>query len=85
MGTRTVRLDAACELKLQEVCKRTGLSISEVIRRGIEAYAASVERVTETPYEILSRYDLGPGGYAIAPASEAKQAVARAIREKHGR
>ena len=85
MGSRTVRLDAACELKLEEVCKKTGLSISEVLRRGIEAYADSVEDVTETPYEIISRYDLGPGGYAIAPAREAKQAVARAIREKYGR
>ena len=85
MGTRTVRLDTACELKLEEVCKRTGLSISEVLRRGIEAYAASVEQVRETPYEIISRYDLGPGGYSVAPSGQVKQAVARAIREKHGR
>ena len=85
MGTRTVRLDAACELKLEEVCKRTGLSISEVLRRGIEAYADSVDQAAETPYEVFRRLDLGPGGYSIAPASEAKQAVARVIREKHGR
>lgn len=85
MGTRTVRLDAACELKLEEVCKRTGLSVSEVLRRGIEAYADSLDEAAETPYEVLSRIDLGPGGYAVAPASEAKQAVARIIREKHGR
>ena len=39
----------------------------------------------ETPYEILSRFDLGPGGYAVAPASQAKEAVVRVIREKHGR
>ncbi|MDE0169756.1 MAG: hypothetical protein OXS29_09600 [bacterium] len=85
MGTRTVRLDAACELKLEEVCKRTGLSVSEVLRRGIEAYADSVDQAAETPYEIFSRLDLGPGGYAVAPAREAKQAVARVIREKHKR
>ena len=85
MGTRTVRLNAACELKLEEVCKRTGLSVSEVLRRGIEAYAASVDQSAETPYEVFSRLDLGPGGYAVAPAREAKQAVARVIRRKHNR
>lgn len=85
MGTRTVRLDAASESKLAEVCKRTGLSISDVLRRGIDAYSASVNQAAETPYEVFSRLDLGPGGYAIAPARQAKQAVARAIRDKHGR
>lgn len=85
MGIRTVRLDAAAESKLEEACKRTGLSISEVLRRGIEAYAASLDEVAETPYEVFSRLDLGPGGYAVAPARQAKEAVARAIREKHGR
>ncbi len=39
----------------------------------------------ETPYEILSRFDLGPGGYAVASASRAKEAVVKVIREKHGR
>ena len=85
MGIRTVRLDAVAESKLKEACKRTGLSISEVLRRDIEAYSASLDEVAETPYEVFGRLDLGPGGYAVAPARQAKEAVARAIREKHGR
>ena len=85
MGIRTVRLDPAAESKLNEVCKRTGLSISEVLRRGIEAYAASVDEVAETPYEVFRRFDLGPGGYAVSPARQAKDEVVRAIREKHSR
>ena len=43
------------------------------------------DRAAETPYEILSRFDLGPGGYAVAPASQAKEAVVKVIREKHRR
>ena len=85
MAIRTVRLDSAAESKLEEVCKRTGLSISEVLRRGIGAYAASVDEVAETPYEVFRRFDLGPGGNTAAPAREAKDAVTRAIREKHSR
>ena len=85
MGTRTVRLDAETEVTLEDVCKRTGLSVSEVLRRGVAAYATAVDKAMETPYEIISRYDLGPGGYSVAPSGQAKQAVARAIKEKHGR
>ena len=85
MGTRTVRLDPDAEATLDDVCERTGLSVSEVIRRGVAAYAEALDQARETPYEIISRYDLGPGGYAVAPSEQAKQAVARVIREKHGR
>lgn len=83
--TRTVRLDPATESTLADVCKKTGLSMSEVIRRGIRAYAASIEEASVDPYEVFRRLDLGPGGYAIAPAREAKSAIAKAIREKHNR
>lgn len=85
MGTRTVRLDPDTEETLEDVCERTGLSVSEVLRRGVAAYALAIDRAAETPYEIISRYDLGPGGYATAPSGQVKQGVAGAIREKHGR
>ena len=47
MAMRTVRLDSAAESKLEEVCKRTVFSISEVLRRSIGAYASSVDEVAE--------------------------------------
>ena len=62
MGTRTVRLDPDAEATLDDVCERTGLSVSEVIRRGVAAYAEALDQARETPYEIISRYDLGREG-----------------------
>ena len=70
---------------MADVCNRTGLSIPDVERRGIDASSTSVDQAAETPYEVFSRLDLGPGDYAIVPARQAKQAVARAIRDKHSR
>ena len=70
---------------MAEVSKRTGLSTPDVERRGIDRSSASVDQAAKEPYKVFSRLDLGPGGYAIAPARQAKQAVARAIRDKHGR
>lgn len=86
MGIRTVRLDDRAEGALAELRKRTGLSISEVFRRGLRAYAASAhDETAETPYRVFRRLDLGPGGYALAPAERAKTAVVGAIGEKHRR
>lgn len=70
---------------MAEVCERTELSTPEVERWGVDAYSASVDQAAEEPYEVFRRLDPGPGGYAIAPARQAKQAVGRAIRDKHGR
>ena len=85
MGTRMIQLDDDAEATLSVLCNQTGLSISEVLKRGLQAYAALVPKMptAETPYELFSRLDLGPGGYAIAPAKCAKTAAAEAIRKKH--
>ena len=39
--------------------------------------------MTETPYEVYRRLDLGAGGDAVAPAKHAKTAVTETIRKKH--
>ena len=84
MSIRTVRLDDDAESTLATLRRRTGLSISEVLKRGLEAYAASIrEEMSETPYEIYRRLDLGPGGDAVAPAKHAKTAISETIRKKH--
>ena len=84
MSIRTVRLDDEAESTLAALRQRTGLSISEVLKRGLEAYAASIQNeMAETPYEIYRRLDLGAGGDALAPAKHAKTRVTETIRKKH--
>ena len=86
MSVRTVRLDDEAELTLAALRQRTGLSISEVLKRGLQAYAVAVRTTAPpTPYEVYRRLDLASGGEAIAPASQAKAAVAEVIRKKHRR
>jgi hypothetical protein len=86
MGTRTVRLDDDAERALARLRRLTGLSISEVLKRGLAAYEQVAAREpTARPYEVYARLDLGRGGWAIAPARDAKKAVRDVIRRKHGR
>jgi Arc/MetJ-type ribon-helix-helix transcriptional regulator len=86
MSTRTVRLDDEAEKTLERLRNITGLSISEVLKRGLRAYESeAMERTHRKPYDIYRELDLGEGGYAVAPAKEAKTAVADAIRRKHKR
>ena len=86
MATRTVRLDDEAETTLERLRRVTGLSISEVVKRGLAAYETqALPQTSRRPYDIYRELDLGPGGDATAPAREAKSAVADAIRRKHGR
>jgi hypothetical protein len=86
MGTRTVRLDDEAEKTLERLRDVTGLSISEVLKRGLSAYEGqALEQTRLKPYDIYQKLDLGEGGYAVAPAREAKSAVANAIRRKRKR
>ncbi len=83
MGVRTVRLDDEAERTLAAVRKRTGLTISEVLKRGLRAYdAASNAEAATRPYEVYHSLDLGPGGYAVAPARDAKSVIAEVIAAK---
>lgn len=86
MGTRTVRLDDEAEETLDRLRNMTGLSISDVLKKGLSAFERqALEQAERTPYAIYRELDLGEGGYAIAPAREAKSAVGDAIRLKHKR
>jgi hypothetical protein len=86
MGTRTVRLDDEAEKTLERLRNVTGLSISEVLKRGLSAFEAqAMGQVERKPYDVYRELDLGEGGYATAPAREAKTAVVDAIRRKHKR
>ncbi len=87
MSTRTVRMDAASETTLADLQRRTGLSISEVMRRGLRAYERELDSdITRSPYEVYKNLGLPrEGERALAPAAKAKEAVAEIIRKKHGR
>lgn len=86
MGTRTVRLDEETERELSRLRKLTGLSISEVLKRGVIAYRDSVSTQSEQkPYEVYRRLDLGEGGHAPAAAKDAKKAIVELLRRKHKR
>lgn len=83
MTTRTVRFDEEAEKALARIRKSTGLSISEVLTQGLLAYQEKVLRSTATvPYEQYKELDLGPGGYAIAPSTDTRLGVRRAIARK---
>ena len=86
MGTRTVRLDDETEQTLEEIRRTTGLSISEVLKRGIQAFHKEASTTASPmPFEIYRELDLGPGGYAIAPSTDVRRAVSEALRKKRGR
>jgi hypothetical protein len=86
MATRSVRLDEDTEKMLAKLTKMTGLSISQVLKRGVFAYRAkALKEPVRKPYEIYRQLDLGSGGYARAPAKNAKTAVADIVRKKHGK
>jgi hypothetical protein len=83
MGTRIFRLDDETERALEEIRRGTGLSISEVLKRGIQAFRNETSRRTSpTPFEIYRELDLGPGGYAIAPSTDVGRGVRGALRKK---
>ncbi len=83
MATRTVRLDREAEQALEEVREATGLPISEALKRGLRVLREQVrQEATRTPYDVYAELDLGPGGYAIRPASETRAGVRQALEAK---
>jgi hypothetical protein len=83
VATRTVRLDDEAEDALRRIRQATGLPISEALKRGLRSLEAQVERdATRTPYDVYRELDLGPGGSAIAPSTETRRGVTKALRKK---
>jgi hypothetical protein len=86
MGTRSVRLDDETEKALARLARTTGMSISEIFKRGVSSLENSVaEQSSRKPWKIYSRIELGGGGYSRAPARSTKTAARERIRNKHGR
>jgi hypothetical protein len=83
MGIRTVRLDEETEKVLAQIVTVTGLSVSAAMKRGLLVLRNDVVRDAQRiPYDIYKELDLGPGGYAVAPATQTRRGVRTAIRRK---
>lgn len=83
MATRTVRLDDEAEAALQQIRDATGLPISEALKQGLQSLKQRVEHDSErTPYDVFKQLDLGQGGYAAGPSTDARRLVIAAIRKK---
>lgn len=86
MAVRTVRLDDETEAVLQRLMKQTGLSVSQALKQGLLALRDETAYQARRPaYEIYRLLDLGPGGYAVAPASKTRAGAIEAIKRKHRR
>lgn len=86
MGLRTVRLTVEEEALLRRVRAAGKLGVSAAFKRGLRALEQEMQAgEAPTPWKIYKEIDLGTGGYALGPASRAKELVAAAIRRKHGR
>ena len=83
MSKRAVRLDDNSKRLPAELRERTGLSISSVLKRGLEAFAeVAPSRQHRTPWEIYRELDIGPGSGSTDGAENAKSQVADVIRKK---
>lgn len=88
MGTRkiTIRIDEETERTLEELRRATGLSSSEILKRGILALREEIRRASSwRPFQIYRELDLGEGGYAIASSTNVRRGVRKALKRKHGR
>ena len=83
MGIRTVRLDAETEKALEQIVTTTGMSVSGAMKKGLLVLRNEVAREAQrVPYDIYKELDLGPGGDAVAPATQTRRGVQAAIRRK---
>lgn len=83
MGIRTIRLDPGSERLLAKLVRQTGMNVSQTLKAGLAAlHQAHQAQAGTYPYEVYRTLDLGPGGYARAPARQAKRAVRDLLRRK---
>jgi hypothetical protein len=83
MGLRTVRLDDDTEKALKLLRKQTGWSVSTALKRGVLALSDEVGRnPRRSAFDIYRKLDLGPGGYAIAPSTDARRGMQLALKRK---
>ena len=86
MGTKTIRLDDETEQILKQIIRSTGLSITGALKKGLFVLHREIEQHTHrAPYDVYRELDLGPGGDAIAPSTQIRQGMRKALQKKHQR
>ncbi|VAW72554.1 hypothetical protein MNBD_GAMMA10-1732 [hydrothermal vent metagenome] len=83
MGTRSVRLDDEAELALEDIVKRTGMSISNAIKLGLISYReTAMKAALRTPSDFFNQFDLGEGGYTTGTARNNKSILKDRIKAR---
>jgi hypothetical protein len=86
MGTRSVRLDDEAEQALRVLTATTGASVSDVLKRGLlELRDRTAVAYGRSAWQIYAELELGPGGYAQAPARQSAAGVRVILRRKRKR
>ena len=86
MVTKTVRMNDEEEKLLERVKRLSGLSASDAIKRGLEVLDEQLRTAaSRRAWDVYSKLDLGPGGYASGPARQSRKAAVDAIRRRTGR
>lgn len=86
MSTRTVRMDAEDEKRLERIRRRTGWSASDALKEGVRLLEESLTKApTSAAYDIYAELELGEGGYAQGPASSSRETARQVIARKHKR
>ncbi len=86
MATKTLRMDPEDEARLKRIQHKTGWTVSDALKEGVRLLEETLARApTSAAFEIYSRQELGPGGYASGPASRSREAAREAIVRKRKR
>jgi len=76
-------MDPEDEARLERIQRKTGSTVSDVLKEGVRLPEETLAKApTKAAYDVYSRLDLGPGGYAVGPASKSRDAAREAILRK---
>lgn len=82
MSTRSVQLDDEAEFVLEDIIKRTGMSISDAIKQGLISYhEIAITNARKRPAEFFTHFELGEGGYTIGAARTGKLLLKNKIKQ----
>jgi hypothetical protein len=86
MPMKTLRLAPDDEKLLARIRRETGLTASDVLKRGLRALARELSAEPSTrAWEIYKSLDLGPGGDAALPSTATREQIRDLIMRKHRR
>lgn len=82
MSTRSVRLDDEAESALEDIVKRTGMSISDAIKQGLVSYREiAMANTLKRSADFFAQFDLGEGGYTTGTARTSKSLLKNKIKQ----